>query len=350
MKWIQPTIKGLSHALKRKPLNSSTEIRLTRLCSQRCRQCSVYERDTNPASMSFDKFKIVAQRLKEYGAYIGFMSGGEATLVPDLDKILIEAKKTFSLTTTLVTGLYNKTEIIQRIGTVALDNNINIQTSLDGLGALGDSLRGVTNFSETILNHMKWLSENRNGSSSLLYANIVLNNLNLDQVPELIQRAVDLGWKTTIGLYHTITATTRSDDDLRIRPGTRLDRILQFLDGNPNIMNLNSFIRGIEPFISGNQKKICAFVDSPIVSTRVTIMENGDVHLCYGLPIGNIFESNLDTIFSSEHYNKRIEEYRSCGGCWTTCYTQRYLLVHPSSFNELVDNFKKVRGTKGGRS
>lgn len=349
MKWIQPTIKGIWHALKKHPLNSSTEIRLTRLCSQRCRQCSIYERKTNPPTMSFEQFKIIAQRLIKYGAYIGFISGGEATLVPDLDKILIEAKKTFSIATTLVTGLYNKTEIIQRIGAIALENNINIQTSLDGLGEIGDSLRGVKNFSDTILNHMKWLAENRNGSSSLLYANIVLNNLNLDQVPELIQRAGDVGWKTTIGLYHTLTETTRSDDELRIRPGKRLENILQFLDGNPDVMNLNSFLKGIEPFISGNQRKICAFVDSPVLATRVAIMENGDVHLCYGSPIGNVFENSLEDIFSSDKYNQRLHQYRKCRGCWTTCYTQRYLLVHPASFEELIDNFKKVKATRGGR-
>jgi len=346
MKWIKPAIKGIGHAIKRRPLNSSTEIRLTRLCSQRCRQCSVYERKTNPASMSFDQFQIIAQRLRDYGAYIGFISGGEATLVPDLDKILVEAQKTFSIATTLVTGLYNKTEIIQRIGAIALENNINIQTSLDGLGEIGDSLRGVKNFSTTVLKHMKWLSENRNDSKSLLYANIVLNNLNLDQVPELIQRARDLDWKVTIGLYHTLTETTRSDDDLRLRPGNRLTKLLEFLENSPDIMNLNSFIKGIEPFIAGRQKNICAFVDSPVLSTRITIMEDGDVHLCYGSPIGNIFETDLAGMISGERYQQKIQEYRSCRGCWTTCYTQRYLLVHPSSVQELVDNLRKVRGTR----
>jgi len=299
--------------------------------------------------MNLGEFKIVAKRLRDYGAYIGFISGGEATLVPELDKILIEAKQTFSVATTLVTGLYNRKKIIQYIGTIALENNINIQTSLDGLGPLGDFLRGVRNFSETILSNMKWLADHRNGSSSLLYANIVLNNLNLDQIPELIKRARDLGWKTTIGLYHTLTETTRSDDAMRLRPGKRLKKVLQFLDGNHDIMNLNSFIKGIEPFIDGKQKKICAFVDSPVLATRVTIMENGDVHLCYGAPIGNIFENSLETIFSSEQYHQRLDVYRRCNGCWTTCYTQRYLLVHPPSFNELVNNFKKIRQTKGGK-
>lgn len=342
--------KGIQRATQRLPLNSSTEIRLTHLCTQRCRQCSVYERTTDPPYMSLEQFQTIAGRLLDYGAYIGFISGGEATLVPDLDRILIEAKKTFTIATTLVTGLYNRPEVIQRVGKIALENDINIQTSLDGLGALGDSLRGVTDFANTILGHMKWLSEHRNGSKSLLYANIVMNDLNLDQVPELIRRATDLGWKTTIGLYHTLTDTTRSDDDLRLRPGRRLDNILKFLDHNPDIMNLNSFIEGIGPFISGTQKKFCAFVDSPVLSTRTTIMENGDVHLCYGEPIGNLLKNSLEQIFTSQACRHRIDQYRQCRGCWTTCYTQRYLLVHPTSVRQLIDNFRKVKGTKLGKS
>ncbi|MBL7093934.1 radical SAM protein [candidate division KSB1 bacterium] len=349
MKKISQVIKGISHGVGGRPLNSSTEIRLTYLCSQRCRQCSVYERTTKPAIMSYENFQLVAKRLREYGAPIGFISGGEATLVPHLDKILLEAKKTFSIATSLVTGLYNKTEVIECFGRIALENNINIQTSLDGLGKIGDSLRGVKDFSDTVLGHMKLLSELRGNSKSLLYANIVLNNLNLDQVPELIKQARDLGWKTTIGLYHTLTATTRTDDEMSLRLGKRLDDVLQFLDGNQDILNLNSFIRGIKPFIENKFFNICPFVDSKFLSTRTTIMENGDVHLCYGAPIGNIFKNSLKEIFSSEDYKQRLESYRKCQGCWTTCYTQRYLLVHPRSIKELFENYKKIKLTRAGR-
>jgi len=193
---------------------------------------------------------------------------------------------------------------------------------------------------------MKLLSQLRGNSKSLLYANIVLNNLNLDQVPELIKRARDLGWKTTIGLYHTLTTTTRTDEEMRLLPGKRLDNIIEFLDGNQDILNLNSFIRGIKPFIESHSNEICPFVDSKFLSTRTTIMENGDVHLCYGAPIGNIFQNNLKEIFNSEEYKQRLDSYRLCQGCWTTCYTQRYLLVHPRSIKELYENFKKVKLTK----
>ena len=292
--------------------------------------------------MSWERFQLLAERLRDYGAAIGFISGGEATLVPHLDKILYEAKKTFCLSTGLVTGLYNKTDIIERIGRIALDLDINIQTSLDGLGDLGDYLRGAEHFSDTVLKHMAWLSENRKNSKSLLYANIVVNNLNMDQVPELIQRAKDIGWKTTIGMYHSLTATTRADDELMLKPGKRLEKLLDFLDNNPDILNLNSFIRGISDFVTGGTTDICAFVDAPVLTTRTTIMEDGAVHLCYGGPVGNIFEQTLDEIFDSREYKDRLIAYRSCSGCWTTCYTQRYLLIHPRSAKELIQNLWKI--------
>ncbi len=346
MNWIRYSKKIITHAFSKMPINSSTEIRLTHLCTQRCRQCSVYERTTEPAMMSLENFKILAKRLRDYGAFVGFISGGEATMVPHLEEILLEAKRTFSTATTLVTGLYNKTETIERIGEIALKNNIHIQTSLDGYGEIGDYLRGVPDFANTVLKHMKLLSDMRGDSKSLLYANIVLNNLNLDQVPELIKRARDMGWMTTIGLYHTLTATTRENDDMRLQPGERLNKLLDFLENNDDILNLNSFIRGIRPFIEGKPPGVCAFVDSPVLSTRTTIMEDGAVHLCYGPPIGNIFQSTLDEIFSGERYHKQLEMYRQCEGCWTTCYTQRYLVTHPKSLKEFRENIHKLKLTR----
>ena len=345
-RWINIIPHVIKKGIGRRPLNSSTEIRLTRLCTQRCRQCRIYERTTEPSSMSWESFRVIAQRLRDYGAYIGFISGGEATLVPHLDKILLEAKKTFLHSTTLVTGLYHKTETIQRLGRLALMHNVNIQTSLDGLGEIGDDLRGVQDFATTVLGHMEWLSKNKGNSKSLLYANIVINNRNLDQVPELMRRANDIGWKTTVGVYHSITSTTRMDDALTVRPGGRLDRLLKFLDNNRDILNLNAFINGIGDFVNGKPAGFCAFVDAPVLATRTTIMENGDVHLCFGEPIGNLLQNTMGELFDGDSYKQRITEYRSCQGCWTTCYTQRYLLVHPRSMKELFHNIKKVRALR----
>jgi MoaA/NifB/PqqE/SkfB family radical SAM enzyme len=333
---------ALSHARGGRPLNSSTEIRLTRLCTQRCRQCQVYERKTEPASMDIRMFRHIAHELQLYGAYIGFISGGEATMVHDLPEILLEAKKSFPVATTLVTGLYNTSDLIRSVGKFCLDHDINIQTSLDGFGETGDHLRGVRDFSGTVLRHMEMISALRGTSRSLLYANIVLSDLNLDEVPELIAAAKRIGWKSTIGLYHHLTETTRDDDDLSVRPGERLSKLLAFLDGNPDILNLNAFVRGIDPFIRQGQTTPCPFVASRFLSTRTTIMENGDLHLCWGGPVGNLFTQSMQEIFASETYHQRLTEYETCRGCWTTCYTQRYLLIHPRSLMEGLNNARKI--------
>lgn len=288
--------------------------------------------------MSLEDFREIMAKLRDYGAFVGFISGGEATLVPDLDRMLIEAKNTFTLATTLVTGLVNRTEIIQKIARVALDHDIHIQTSLDGLDSLGDNLRGVRHFSDTVLKHMEWISRHRGNSKSLLYANIVMNRLNLHQVPELIRRANDLGWKTTVGMYHSLTATTREDSELRLEPGEPLNNLVELLIRNPRILNLKSYLAGIPDFVSGRLSGPCAFRDALVLATRVTIMENGDMHLCYGPPVGNVLIQTPEEIFRSAAYQERLNEYGNCPGCWTTCYTQRYLLIRPRSLREFITN------------
>ncbi|MDZ7374791.1 MAG: radical SAM protein, partial [candidate division KSB1 bacterium] len=339
---LRPLSRALTNACWQRPLNTSTEIRLTRLCTQRCRQCRVYERTTEPPTLDLPTFRLILSRLEEYGAYIGFLSGGEPTLVPELPEMLPLAAQTFAVSTTLVTGLYNRTSTIERVGRLALELGVNIQTSLDGLGSVGDNLRGVPDFSQTVLRHMALLSSWKGRSSSLLYVNVVLSAVNLSQVPEIVQRAADLGWKVTLGLYHHLTETTRYDDELRLRPSPQLQEVVERLVDCPHILNLPSFLRGIVPFLEKGAFPICPFVDDALLSTRLTLMENGDVHLCWGGPVGNVLKSRLVEIMEGKSYRRRLAEYRICGGCWTTCYTQRYLLVHPRNGRELRENVQRV--------
>lgn len=342
--------KMTANWLRGRPLNSSIEIRLTRLCTQRCRQCDVYSRRTNPPSLDLERFRLIATRLRDYGAYVGLISGGEPILVPDLEEILLQAKKTFSAAVTLVTGLYHRPERVQQVARVALDNDINIQTSLDGLGPLGDDLRGVTNFSATVIDRMRRIARMRanSRSRSLLYANIVINNRNLEQVPRLLDAIAQCGWKATVGLYHTLSKTTREDDQLVLRPSPSLSQVLTLVGQSPVVLNLKSFVRGIQQAAKGNYPRFCPYLDAPVLSTRTVIMEDGEVYLCRGEAIGNIFQQDLAKIFSGSAYRQRLEEYRHCQGCWASCYAERYLLFHPPSFEDLMDTLLKVYRLRTG--
>jgi MoaA/NifB/PqqE/SkfB family radical SAM enzyme len=343
--------KGLARALRNRPVNSSTEIRLTSLCTQRCRQCNIYNKKTDSPTLSLDDFERIARKLRQYGAYIGFISGGEPTLVPHLEQILTVAKRTFPVALTLNTGLYNKTSIIERTAEFVLKNGINIQTSLDGLNEVGDNLRGVSHFSTTILDHMDRIARLKEEmkSPSLLYANIVLNNLNIHQIPEMIDLAAERGWYVTVGLYHTLTASTKKDPELIPRTGQELDRLISDLTKHPKVLTLDSFLRGILPFLRSNgYRKCCPYIDAPVLSSRLLIMENGDVHLCQGESIGNILSQSVQEVFSGDRYRQRLTEYRSCPGCWTSCYVQRFLVLHPGSFRNLLSNVKKMHRTRQG--
>ncbi|NUM80759.1 radical SAM protein [bacterium] len=342
--------KILNNLAHRRPFNSSTEVRITYKCTQRCRQCVIPFKNTH--TMTVDEFKHVMANLREYGAYVGFISGGETTMVDGLPEMMLEANRTFQYATTLVTGLYNKWHIIEPAVRVCLENGMHIQTSFDGLGELGDDLRGAKNYAQVISDNMKSIADMRasiqknSKKKSLLYANTVISNLNMEQIPDILAHVKNLKWKSTIGMYHTLTFSTRYNDDMVIQPGERLDKLIAFLTNNPDVMNLDSFIAGIKPYVSNPDLNWCPFVKSPYLSTRTTIMENGDVHMCKGNPIGNVFRQRLTEIYSSYEYRQRIDEYKQCNGCWTTCYTQRYLLTRPKSLGEAARNIQKLKNTR----
>ena len=301
--------------------------------------------------MTLKDFTSIARQLREYGAYIGFVSGGEPTLVPHLKEMLLEAKRTFPIAVTLNTGLYNTTHTIEDIAEFVLRNDINIQTSLDGLGDIGDNLRGVPHFSETVLGNMEIIArlKRQMHSRSLLYVNIVLNNLNMEHIPEIICRISERGWDASVGLYHTLTTSTKKDKELFPVPGSDLEPLISYLIRHPRVLTLDPFLQGIPVFLEGNGfKKYCPYLASPVLSTRLLIMENGDVHLCKGNPIGNMLKQDLREMFSGEAYSQRLEEYKRCAGCWTSCYIQRYLLLHPGSMSEIFSNIKKVYRARGG--
>jgi len=217
------------------------------------------------------------------------ISGGEPLLHPDIQKILTYAKKVFPLSVSLVTGLYFPYVRISPTISHCLDENINIQTSLDGLGAIGDDIRGVPNHSSTVLKNMEKIAQEREkrGSNSFLYVNCVLSGKNLEQVPNIIQAVQNVGWKTTIGLYQTVTPTTQYDDDMVIKNQETFLKTVEFLQNNPNILNLTTYIEGLPRALTKDYPDFCPFVDGKRTATRLTIMENGDIHLCYGAKIGN---------------------------------------------------------------
>lgn len=299
--------------------------------------------------MSMSEFMLVLRRLKQYGSLVGMISGGEPLLHPDIIEILNQAKKAFPVSVSLVTGLYFDYDKISDVIDFCLKNGINIQTSLDGMGETGAYLRGVKRHPEIVLSNMRKITDRKKelDSSSFTYVNCVLSAKNLFQVPDIIQASKDAGWEVTIGLYHSLLDTTKVDDEMKITDAEALHQTIDFLKGNPQILNLDSFIEEIPRILHNDFPDFCPFVDGKRTATRLTIMHNGEVHLCKGDAIGNLFEQDLEDIMASDQYRKTLEEYSTCDGCWSSCYTQKYLLFHPQNFSQIFAHSKKLLNLKG---
>ena len=298
--------------------------------------------------MNYADYRVIARKLQKYGSLVGMISGGEPLLHPDIIDILAHAKKVFPISVSLVSGLYFDFNKIEDVIVFCLKNDINIQTSLDGLGENGDYLRGVKDHADTVLGNMKKITALKKelGSSSFTYANCVLSAKNLEQVPDIIKASKDAGWEVTIGLYHSLLDTTKEDDEMKITDTETLQKTIDFLSDNPAILNLNSFIEGIPRIINNDFPDFCPFMDGKRTATRLTIMHNGEVHLCKGDAIGNLLEQDLDEIIKSKKYKNLLVEYTSCEGCWSSCYTQKYLLFHPQNFKQVFEHGKKLLNLK----
>ncbi|MBN2017261.1 MAG: radical SAM protein [Candidatus Cloacimonetes bacterium] len=348
-KLLKTLPKVAQHFLQNKPINSVTEIKITRLCNQRCRQCNIHEDLTGNPYMSLSEYMLVLRRLKKYGSLVGMISGGEPLLHPDIIEILKHAQKTFPLSVSLVTGLYFDYEKISDVIDFCLKNGINIQTSLDGLEETGSYLRGVENHPAIILSNMKKITERKKefNSSSFTYVNCVLSAKNLHQVPEIIEASKDAGWEVTVGVYHSLLDTTKEDDEMKITDAEALHNTIDFLTDNPSILNLNSFIEGIPRILDNDFPDFCPFVDGKRTATRLTIMHNGEVHLCKGDAVGNLLDQDLENIMENDQYRRTLEEYSTCDGCWSSCYTQKYLLFHPQNFSQVLAHGRKLFNLKG---
>ena len=340
--------KLVNNYFNNRPINSVTEIKITHACNQRCKQCDIYNDKSKPIHLSLKNYKKICRNLQNYGSLVGMISGGEPLLNPAVDKMLLQAKNVFPLSVSLVTGLYFPYEKIRKTISLCLKNNINIQTSLDALGEKSEYIRGVKNHAEIVLNNMQKISleKRRLNSSSFLYANCVLSNLNLEQIEGVIEAVKDVGWKTTIGIYHSLIERTNQDDEMKISDSNKFSKVVEFLTDNPDILNLNSFIKGLPREMTKDYQDFCPFIDGKRTSTRLTIYENGELHLCKGDAVGNVLQEELKDIFSGERYNDMLREYKNCNGCWSSCYTQKHLLFHPKTPKETIHNIVKLLNLK----
>lgn len=163
-----------------------------RNCNLACAYCNEYEKGTNPVPL--DEVKGWIDKLADLGTAHVTISGGEPMMHLELDEIIAHIRKRSMIAGLITNGYYLKPERIRRLNSVGLEY---LQISIDNVEP-----DEVSRKSLKLLDKMlRWLSEHAEfevNINSVLGAGIK----NPEDALVITKRAIELGFKTTVGIIH----------------------------------------------------------------------------------------------------------------------------------------------------
>jgi MoaA/NifB/PqqE/SkfB family radical SAM enzyme len=163
-----------------------------RNCNLSCAYCNEYEKGTSPVPL--DEVKGWIDKLADLGTAHVTISGGEPMMHPELDEIIAYIRKRGMIAGLITNGYYLKPERIWRLNSVGLEY---LQISIDNVEP-----DEVSRKSLKLLDKMlRWLSEHAEfevNINSVLGAGIK----NPTDALVITKRAIELGFKTTVGIIH----------------------------------------------------------------------------------------------------------------------------------------------------
>ena len=315
--------QNLLHLIDRRPGFILPNLLLTEHCTQRCLQCNIPEKVTRDSQMTFENMKTIAGKLSSYGTQGISISGGEPLSHPDLLPILTYLSEQRFAFLHLLTNLYSREKLIDDLIDLVIEKQIHLTTSFDGFDQVADTLRGANQVSMRVMEaieklHRKNLSARRKIHTR---ATVVISQMNIHQIPEILRYFEGIGWEVSVDLYRFSSRNHNDVEGLKFTDQKQLSEVLQLCKASPVVITPHYLIDGFIYYFKGDYKKMCPYLSSPVVSSKFYIHPNGNVFVCIGDKVGNLLEQSPAEILASETWKERLEEIRSCRGCWNTCYT-----------------------------
>ena len=338
--------KNIPKILTHTPSMFFTEIILTLKCSQRCLQCNIPDHGHLPEStMKSEDFRLIINKLHTYGTHGIVLSGGEPLMHPDFfDLLNLTLSKKFTYLHILSNLFISKLKALKLADLIA-ENGIGITTSFDGLGLVADKIRGGKNVEKITLQNMKFINEAgiKYGKSIKGSANIVISQLNLNQVPQMIDLLSNLGWMVNIDLYRNSSVNHNQVDEMVVTDLYKLQEVLNYAIESKAVVTPSWLLKGYIPYLKNEFMKQCPYISTPSLGSKFFIQPNGDVKVCIGEPAGNILKDNPRDIFKSEQWKTKKEEFKDCIGCWNTCYTPASRISNYLNVKEISNIIKVLK-------
>jgi len=318
------SVKNIVNAIKHRPAIPFINFETTYYCTQRCLQCSFPLQATPDKVMSFDKFKIIVDKLHKYGTQGISLSGGEPMLNPHLPQMMEYLHKLNFPVKHLLTTLYGDQALVEQTINNVLKYGFSISCSFDGLGHNADKIRGGKKVAQIVKQNMELV--NRKCRDQKKYVrrgvNTVISRLNYKEVPDILEMINTLGWTANVDMYRWLSSTQVEKDEMKLTPNKDLEEIIDKIKKAPALNTPIWMVDGFINYLNDDFEKYCPYLSAPALGSKFFVQPEGDLKVCLGEPIGNLVSQTPEEIFSSSEWQNKFNEFKACAGCWNRCYTR----------------------------
>jgi MoaA/NifB/PqqE/SkfB family radical SAM enzyme len=329
------------------PLNITLE--LTNQCNLNCSYCYLQSNEKNPLKnipqqyLSYQELRDLINSVKNKHTTF-FLTGGEPSLCPDLERIIDLIKKNHFHCGMVTNGLTLADSFIQTIHSSRLDY---LFFSIDGDQLIHEKIRGENTFKK-IYENIKTIIESRKEKCPKIIFNVTVLKDNYTHLRKVIDIAADLGIDCVS--VNFLTFLTRDEYSKHLQhfsvdfPYEKFashvyvnnfdDGVFQNIAEEFNALKAYAKKRKIQSFFKPNLNlsEMSRWHDQDFYLKRkcvypwnvVRIAPNGDVYPCaqFMIPIGNIKEQNLQSIWNSPKFQDFRQKLKGQGlmpGCNRCC-------------------------------
>ena len=312
---------------------------ITHRCDLTCKMCGIWRYGNKKEELSVEEIQQVAARMRRLGVVQVSIGGGEPFAYEELE-LAAKAFVDQGLNLRLLTNAVNVPR--ERFDRVVDYGVRNFSISLDSLyPARFDYICEHEGSWESAVRNMVYLAQRLRGSGGLLVMNCVVSNLNLEELPDMVRFAKEIGFAVSflpIELLRTSGEGVRNWEArfIRHRPemglqsgpqedvAGRIDRTYDTLvhmkaEGWP-ILNSTPYLEASRAYLKDGRFPA---EGCDAGALYFSISPNGQFTICHRTSHSykHFLDPDFEDFFRSKEYEyKRLMEAGACEGCMRACW------------------------------
>ena len=314
---------------------------VTHRCNLTCKMCGIWRYGNAKEELSIDEVHQVAERMRRLGVVQVSLGGGEPFAREDIEDLALAFVKQGLNTRVLTNGIAIAPEKLDRM---IAGGVINYSISLDSLyPSRFDYICEYDGAWDETVKTMIHISKRLHGvRGALPTINCVVSNLNLEELPDIVRFAKEIGFAVSFLPVELLTSENDGVKNwearfIRYRPEmglhsedsteqvlTRVDRaydqIIQMKAEGWPILNSTDYLESSRQYL-----KTGRFPTEGCDAGKLyfSISPNGQFTICHRTKhqYTNFLDPNFEEYFHSSVYEqKRLMEAGSCEGCMRACW------------------------------